>query len=156
MHKIKHIAMSSAATLTTKFQTASGTTSAQELFVRRCITVIYKPRITMHNAKHPAIGHLEQCCLMNHDESRFTIWQSNVSLCVLDSWRMLPAWMHSATCRVCWRRNSGLGLFVLVWAQQQNKRFLLNLDHWLNRRHFWDCKYVFIPLKEGCMCGNIE
>ena len=93
---LKHVAwkksnLSSVATLTTKFQTASGATSAQTL--RRELhemsfhgqAAAHKPKTTMHNAKHQ----LEWCKAHRHwileqwkhvlwsDESRFTIWQSD-------------------------------------------------------------------------------
>ena len=33
------------------------------------------------------------------------------NLGLADAWRTLPARMHSANCKVWWRRNNGLGLF---------------------------------------------
>ena len=92
--------LSSVATLTTKFQTDSGSnvstsTVRRELhkmsFHGRAAT--HKPKITMHNAKRQ----LEWCKAHRHwtleqwkhvlwsDESRFTIWQSDRVILV---WRM--------------------------------------------------------------------
>ena len=84
--------MSSVATLTTEFQTASGS-NVSTITVRRelhemCFhgrAAAHKPKINMRNAKH----RLEWCKARRHwtldhwkhflwsDEARFTIWQSD-------------------------------------------------------------------------------
>ena len=98
---LKHVAwknrLSSVATLTNKFQTASGSnistsTAHRELHEMgfHCRTAAHKPKITMRNDKHQ----LEWCKAHHHwtleqwkrvlwsDESRFTIWQSDGQIVV--------------------------------------------------------------------------
>ena len=70
----------------------------------------HKPKITMCNAKRL----LEWKHFLWSVESRFTIWQfRTTNLGLADARRTLPAPKHSANCKVWWRRNSGLGLFLM-------------------------------------------
>ena len=62
------------------------------------------PKITMSNAKHHS-------GLMNHASPS---GRRRTNLVLADARRMLPARMHSANCKVRWRRNNGLGLFFMV------------------------------------------
>ena len=86
----------------------------------------HKSKIIMCNAKR----WLEWCkafrfwtleqwkCVLWSDESRFTIsLVRRTNLGLVDARRTLPARMHSTSCKVWWRRNSGLGLFFMVQAR---------------------------------------
>ncbi len=76
-----------------------------------------KPHITKNNAEHQmewskAHKHwtLEQWKpVLWSDQSRSDGW--------VWVWRTLPAWLHCADCKVCWRRDNGMGLFFMGWAR---------------------------------------
>ena len=116
----------SVATLTIKFQTASGKnvstrTVHQEL--HELGSIAEKPHTSLRSpcsmpsvgwsgVKLAAIGHWSSenafSGVMNHAS------RTNPSLA--DARRTLPAPMHSANCKVWWRRNNDLGLFFMVQA----------------------------------------
>jgi hypothetical protein len=54
--------------------------------------------------------YLEWWITLHHIE----VQQTNLGLA--DARRTLPAWMHSAICKVWWRRNNGLGLFTMTFS----------------------------------------
>ena len=49
-----------------------------------------------------------------------------ITLCLVDARKTLHARMHSANCKVWWRRNNGLGLFFMVRARPLGSRGNLN------------------------------
>ena len=131
---LKHLAhingLSTVATLTTKFQTASGSivstnTICWETMGFHGRAAAHKPKITMCNDS----GAVETCSLqwwitLHHLAVRGT------NLGLVDDRRMLPDTMHSANCKVLWRRNSGLGLFFMVRARPMVRaREILTLQH---------------------------
>jgi hypothetical protein len=127
LKRVAHkIGLSYVATLTTEFQTISGINVGKltvfwELH-EICFhgrAVAHKPMITMRNAKRWLQWCKPHCHwtmeewkrVLWNDELCFTIWQSNG---LADARKTLPAPMHSAKCKVWWKRNNGLGLFFMV------------------------------------------
>ena len=49
--------------------------------------------------------------VMNHV---YHLAVERLNLGLADARRTLPAWIHSADCKVWWRRNNGLGMFFMV------------------------------------------
>jgi hypothetical protein len=110
--------LSSFATVITEFTTASGSNVStrcvhQELHEMgfRGRAAAHKPKITMRNAKR----RLEWCGAQH----RWTLEHAFPSGSPTDksgfgARRTLPAPMHSANCKVWWRRNNGLFFMVRV------------------------------------------
>ena len=88
---LKHVAhkngLSSIATLTTEFQTASGRNVSTR---------------TVYRELH---------------EVGYTFFFRLTNLGLVDCRRTLPASMHNANGKVWWRRNNGLRWFFMVWAE---------------------------------------
>ncbi len=88
-----------------------------------------KPHITKNNAEHQmewskAHKHwtLEQWKpVLWSDQSRSDGW--------VWVWRPLPAWLHCADCKVCWRRDNGMGLFFMGWARLLTSAYQVILDN---------------------------
>jgi arginine repressor len=120
--------LSSVETLTTEFRTASGSnvstrTVSRELheMVSMAEQIAHKPKITTCNDKrrlewckahgHRTLEKWKRVLTLHH----LAVQQTNLGLA--DARRMLPAPMHSANCKVWWRRNNDLGLFFMVWTR---------------------------------------
>jgi hypothetical protein len=121
---LKHVAhtngLSSVATLTTEFQTASGSNVSSRTVHLELHDMGFHGRAAAPSLKSPCAMPSVGCSGVK--VAVIGLWGSGASpsgspteyLVLLDARRTLPGPMHSANCKVWWRRNNDLRLFFMV------------------------------------------